>query len=265
MITKDIHKLTLAEKMDFVRKNKDEIIREKKSMIKFTDISNATSYIFNPTQKADGEKDTVFVKIVGNTANWIDSQMDLIVPGAWNKSIKERKSLIPHLYDHNFSLEAKVGEVRDIYTQNLTFTQLGISGMGTTEALIFETDVIKSYNEKIFNQYRLGKINQHSIGLNYVQLILAVNDPQDSEHYENWRKYIDSAINKSVALDEGYFFIVKELKLIEVSAVLAGANEITPTLEIRTENIQAAKLAPESEPQLSTHKTINFDYLLKNI
>src|SRR5690554_3340994 len=61
--------------------------------------------------------DTLRVKVVANTANWIDSHMDMILEGAATKSIKERKHIIPHLYDHKHSVMAEVGDVADIYTQ----------------------------------------------------------------------------------------------------------------------------------------------------
>jgi hypothetical protein len=38
-------------------------------------------------------------------------------------------------------------------------------------------------------------------------------------------------INKDVANSRGYFWVIYEIKLLEVSAVLWGANELTPCID----------------------------------
>ena len=46
----------------------------------------------------------------------------------------------------------------------MSLSELGINAIGSTQVLIFETDIKKLYNEQVFNLYKSGKINQHSIG-----------------------------------------------------------------------------------------------------
>jgi hypothetical protein len=56
--------------------------------------------------------------------------MDLLMPGAPQKSIKERGHLIPHLSNHTYSTEAKIGEVKGIYEMNIDlnkYIKAGIS------------------------------------------------------------------------------------------------------------------------------------------
>ena len=230
----------------YLEENKDMLIKTKKSMPIESDVCNFSMSHVMPNGKLGGigtkaehpedeededERKEVRVKIVANTANWIDSHMDMLLPDSPKRSIKERKHLIHHLHDHVHEVEAKIGDVVDILLSDLSYAELGIKGTGSTQALIFITDVIKAYNEKVFLQYLRKKVNQHSIGLQYLQLTMAINDPDNKEAFAEWNKYIDQVINEEVAIELGFFFPVQEYRLLENSAVLFGSNEITPTLE----------------------------------
>jgi hypothetical protein len=128
----------------------------------------------------------------------------------------------------------------------MKLTDLGLNQSGSTQVLIFETDVMASYNEKIFNQYKLKKINQHSIGLQYVKISLCINDKDSEKEYDFWNKYYPQVINKEVVDQRGYFWVVTEIKLLENSCVLFGSNELTPTLDV--------KASTESQPPSGTGK-----------
>lgn len=228
---------------DYLVKNKKSLIAKKKMGIVKSDpfyyspaiIPGNGKTSFSVKEEGDvqpADIDTLRVKVVANTANWIDSHMDMILEGAATKSIKERKHIIPHLYDHNHSVMAEVGDVVDIYPQKLHLRELGIDKEGSTESIIFVSDVKKSYNEKVFDRYKKGKATQHSIGLQYVKLELAVNDKDYEKEYDFFKKYYDLAINPEIADQYGYFWVVSEYKLIENSVVLFGSNELTGTLEV---------------------------------
>jgi hypothetical protein len=235
---KKILSLSQKDKFDYLRKNEKDLIKTKCSTEDVSDVISIPSKLVNRSHinksKIDNniENDVVRVAVVANTSNWIDSQLDMILPDAVNKSLKDKKNNIPHLHDHERSTTAKIGEVVDIYMDNVNYSELGLQGNGIASVLIFETDVRKDYNENIYNQYKNNGITQHSIGLRYINMVLAMNDVNDPEHLKNWNEYINQAINKEVALSTGYFWIVKEYKLIENSAVLFGANELTPTLRV---------------------------------
>lgn len=241
--------------MRFMSANADGLIAQKKSMpIKWADPVAFTPDIFYlksgmATKAVEGQpvEDTgvIRVKVVANAANWCDSHMDVLLPGCWDKSIRERKGLIPHLHDHVHRLDAEVGDVVNIFHQDVSLTELGLSKAGTTECLIFETDIRKDYNEGVYNKYRLKKVKQHSIGLSYVKLGLAINDDEDTAHFELWEKYIDQIINREYVEDRGYFWVVPEIKLLENSAVLFGSNELTPTLDVKS--------GTHNEPEEPTH------------
>ena len=258
---------TKQELFSYLKVNKQALISQKKSMPIVSDVSVFnTSKVKNKTAEFKNnepitqDKDILRVKVVANTANWLDSHMDVLLPDCWNKSIKERKNVIPHLHDHIHKIDAKVGEVIDIYSSTLSYSELGIQGEGSTQSLLFITDVMKSYNEKVFNQYKLGKVNQHSIGLQYVKLDLAINDQGSEKELEFWNKYIDQIINPEMALERGYFWVVQEIKLLENSAVLFGSNEMTPTLDNDLKN-EPIKVTPKDEPLIDTHKKEMLAYL----
>jgi hypothetical protein len=245
-----LHNLKGDALFKFLRENKEALITEKKSVLKRTD-----SFVFSPSVarfKKDGtivkdavgdddeetmipDSDKVHVTVVANAMNWCDSQMDVLINDSAKRSIKERKSMIPHLHDHIHEIAAKVGEVTNIYLQEMSLKDLGLNMTGSTQVIIFETDVMKSYNEKVYNQYKLGKINQHSIGLQYVKISLCINDEESEKEFDFWNKYYPLVINKDVVDERGYFWVVSEIKLIENSCVLFGSNELTPTLDVKAD------------------------------
>lgn len=255
---------TKKEMYSYLIENKKDLISQKKSMPITADAvsfevsqvlkSGEASKANNPVKE---DVDRLVVRVVANTANWIDSHMDMLLPDSAKKSISERKNIIPHLHDHIHKVDAKVGEVIDITLPILSYSDLGIKGTGATQAIVFETEVMKSYNEKVFNQYKAGKINQHSIGLQYLNLDIAINDEDSEKEFDFWNKHIDQVINKEVAEERGFFFVVKEIRLIENSAVLFGSNVITPTLDNNLEKNEPLQDTQKTEPSEDTPPSTN--------
>lgn len=232
------------ELFSYLVANKSALIAKKKSLPITSDAIIVTPTFVTPTKnsaiKADSNTtpalndDSFRVKVVANAAWWCDSQMDVLTDTCWDKSIKEKGINIPHIADHQHKSTAHVGDVKAVYPSQLSLSELGLNEVGFTTALIFETLIRKDYNELVWKFYKNGKINQHSIGLQYVSLGMAINDADYPAEYALWEKYIDKVLNKNKAIDAGYFFIVTEIKVLENSCVLFGANELTPTLEIET-------------------------------
>jgi len=261
---------TKSELYGWLKTNKANLIAEKKSMpITAEAVSFGVSKVHSKTfaTKANApvheDIETLRVKVVANTANWIDSHYDMLVPDSAKKSISERKKTIHHLHDHIHRIDAKVGEVVDIILQDLSFSELGIEGEGSTQGIVFITDIKKSYNEKVFLQYKEGRINQHSIGLQYLDLELAINDEESEKEFDFWNKYFDQIINKEKAEELGFFWVVKEIRLLENSAVLFGSNEITPTLDNNVgKTIEPSEDTQAKEPEQST--SIDYKFLKNN-
>ena len=106
---------------------------------------------------------------------------------------------------------------------------------------------------------RHKKVKQHSIGLRYVKILLCINDEKDAEHYKNWVTYSGFVINQEKIIKNGFFWAVTEIQLYEVSAVLWGANEVSPTIEEieeieETKNIEPLENTQKEEPTEVTQK-----------
>jgi len=221
----------------YLVENKSEIIDLKKSAIKLCDpFGTAVEQIIackalNTSYRDDITTGMIKRSIIGNTYNWMDSHDDVLLDGVFAKSISETHDKIWHLHDHEHKLASKIGKPVSIYEKTARWRDLGVNINGKTMALFMDSNIIKDYNPMIFNMYLNGEINQHSVGMRYVQLELAVNDEDMKQEFAVYKKYIDIIGNKEKVESQGFFFAVKEGKLIEISAVLAGSNELTPTVE----------------------------------
>lgn len=243
--------ITGKQLYSFLVKNKPTLIAQKKSIMKRTDPVHIqpSLYIYKDSKVVKAEADvvaedtdTLRAKVVANTANWCDSHRDVLIRDCWAKSIKEKQGLVPHLHDHIHMLGAQVGDVVSFYSMDMSLRDLNVDKDGTTQVLVFETDIQKSYNEQVFKLYKAKKVKQHSIGLYYVKLELCINDADYKEEFAAWNKYVDFVINREYVDELGYFWAVTEIKLLENSAVLFGSNELTPTLTID------GKVATQDEP-----------------
>ena len=247
----NINDLHGEELFTYLRKNQDTLIKAKKDTLKFTDSLTCTTLVSQREPKSeatkddsgstssDPEKDTLEVTIVANAANIVDSHMDMLTDDAYTESIKARGTSIPHILDHNQSAIGHVGDVTKVYTKELDLKDLGLDANGKTTALLMDSTVRKDYNEKVFKFYQSGKINQHSVGLTYGDIKLAVNSSHedDKSMKETWDKYYPKVINKDIIDKRGYFYIVTKADIRENSAVLFGANPLTPTLSIKGETL----------------------------
>ena len=234
------------ELFNFLRVNKKSLIETKKANLKLCDSVIAT-VITRPREvktnsdnkdsssEPSTDPNSLEVTVVANTANIIDSHMDMLTDEAYTDSIKTRGNSIPHLLDHVQSAVGHIGDVTKVYTQKIALKELGINKDGTTTALLMDSIVRKSYNEKAFKFYSNNKINQHSIGLTYGELKLAINSAheQDKEEKAIWDNYYPQVINKDIADKRGYFYVVPKADVRENSAVLFGANSVTPTLSVK--------------------------------
>lgn len=190
--------------------------------------------------KAIGEESTdpnkLKVKFIGNTAMFCDSHMDVLAVGCYDKTVKERSTAIHHLIDHKHSLAGKIGRTLEVATEMMKVSDFGIkTDVLSTEILTMTSEVQRDWDKKAFQLYKDEAVDQHSVGMQYLQLSLAINDEEYKEEFELWQKVYPSVINKERIDQKGYFWYVTEIKLFEISAVLFGSNELTPTIETQKE------------------------------
>lgn len=237
------------EMFNALKSNKKTLIAQKKMITKEADAVIHSSLVLTDEGKALkaetvdlGDVQKLGLKLVINTTNLMDSHSDVHLKGLWKKTVKENKNIYL-LQEHRMMFNHIISDEVKATVQLMNWSDLGESYKGQTEALVFDV-VIDKRNEFMFNQYAKGYVKNHSVGMRYVKMELAINSESkwDVEEKEIWDKYIDEVANREEADEKGYFWAVTEAKIIEGSAVPIGSNRVTPTLQ--TEN--------KSEPPKST-------------
>jgi hypothetical protein len=85
--------------------------------------------------------------------------------------------------------------------------------------------------------------------MQYVNLQIAVKQPQEVEAYKLWNEIYPLLGNPEKADKDGFFWVVKEAKLKEYSCVLwNGSNSLTPTVK----DIEAVEDTSKNEPLNNT-------------
>lgn len=138
------------------------------------------------------------VKVVLSTMGNLDLDNDVMDGGAYTKTIQERgpkgSNLIWHLTDHYPTMKNAIGKFSELYVE-------GNQLIGITD--IPETTL----GNDMLELYMKGHINQHSVGFRTIK-----QEPVNAGKSDEYR-------------------LIKEVLLYEGSAVLWGANPLTPTLE----------------------------------
>lgn len=146
---------------------------------------------------ADIDSEKRRVKAVWAKTGNVDRDSDIIVEGAFTKTIAENgpngKNEIWSLVDHCTSFKYALGKPEELYMEGANLVAI---------TPIIDTEM----GEDMLKMYIAGVINQHSIGFSTIR-----SDWQDQKQEVR---------------------LIKEVKLYEGSAVLWGANPETPTLDI---------------------------------
>ena len=256
-------------------KDKEHFIEQKKRTDKFAYTRPVDVEACEVTEKSkvlyenDETRGILKRTIVANTYNWLDSHEDVHINGLFGKSIQENKK-IPHTHDHNFTTLGRVGIPLAFYERPMKWRALGHAKNGETMVLMMETQIEKDLNPALYREYLLDRVDQHSVKMRYVKVDLAVNDENYKEEFKTWEEIYPSLGNKETADSLGYFWAVREARLLEVSAVILGSNELTPTLDNKSKPMHSNGAAMHSEgaaltlPEPTKVTPINVDELLKN-
>jgi hypothetical protein len=243
------------ELYEFLKKNKNLLIAEKKSAMKKADdfamnfFVNDKGELINAFAPIDNTATVIKATSIINTTNWMDSHGDVHISGLWKKSLQETKDLYL-LQEHEMTFAGIITDQVKAYTKKFTWQELGYDMPGTTEALVFDSTIDNERNPFMFDQYRKGYVKNHSVGMRYVNLELAVNSSDEywKEEFAVWNKYFDDIANKEVADAQGYFWAVREAKVIEGSAVPIGSNTMTPTQSVE----RVKNYSTEEQPPVGT-------------
>lgn len=250
----NVHQFDSQEaQFEYLRKNADKIIAQKKSLPTTTDdldfgysIGSGKAFASKAAGMMSVASDTegeINVEVIANVSGWCDSQMDVMLKDSWKKSINDLgasgQRLFYHLKDHEYEMDAIIGKEAKLYSKDISLDMFNIfTDIKKAQALIMSSIVSEIYAGKCFHLYKDGEIKQHSIGLQYHKIYLCMNsnEAEDVQYKENWDKYYSQVINKDKVDAKGYFWAVAEARILEVSAVLFGANELTPTLSTGKES-----------------------------
>lgn len=139
------------------------------------------------------------VKVVISRMGNKDLDNEVIDMGAYDKTIKERgpkgSNMIWHLTDHMPMLKSAVGKFSELYVEGNDL--VGVTNIPNT-----------TWGNDVLEFYKSGTINQHSVGFRVIK-----SEPTNAGTPEEYRT-------------------IKEILLYEGSAVLWGANPMTPTLSV---------------------------------
>lgn len=200
----------------------------------------------NSTDKAEVTKaapleygDTI--QCVISTMLYMDSHDDVHALDMFRKSVNEQQGRVYHAVEHRISFDRLVAFPQDVQMElrDMSWASLGKEYYGETQVLIFHSKITDSTNEYVFKAYRDNRPVQHSISMRYVNIVLAINDPEMKEEYAEWIKYRPLIANGERADEQGYFFWVKEAKIAgEGSTVIRGSNDATPYMGIETTSLK---------------------------
>jgi hypothetical protein len=228
-----------------LKDSKEILMAQKKATLKYADavILETTTEQVEVVNKETGESKTdptkLKLKVVINTTNILDSHGDVHIKGLWKKTIKENKNLFL-LQEHEMKFEKIISDNIKAYTEPYDYKGKEL------EALIFETEIIKDRNPFMFEQYKNGFVKNHSVGMKYMKIELAINSEEKYYIDEKavWDKYIDQVANREKAEEQGYFWAVTEAKAVEGSAVVIGSNQVTPTLNVEPSDDTQKEIEP---------------------
>lgn len=241
---------TQGDLFKYLIEEKELVLSQKKSIIKRAE--GGLSFICNsevaakevfankakPLYDNDLNKGILKRTILANTYWWMDSHSDVHLgrgdegdSAIFTESIKGRASKVFPIDQHNWSLDGRMGKTINLYEQPISWRALGVGKTGMTEGLFADAEISKDKNERRYKDYLNDEIDQHSVGMRYIDIQLAVNDQDEyPKEYAVYQKFINKIGNRQAVEKQGFFFAVGKAAVMEYSAVIAGSNELTPTL-----------------------------------
>ena len=150
-----------------------------------------------------------------------------------------------------FNYHVSIGETLKAYVEDTTFKKLGYNLKGTTEALVFDSNVRKDRNQYMHKQYAKKYVTNHSVGMIYVKMVTCINHEDYPVQKENYDKYAPMIVNQDALEGIKVFWAILEAKVIEGSAVPNGSNWITPTTSTKSvEEQEEEQISPSTKAML---------------
>jgi hypothetical protein len=257
--------------------NKEIIIESKKAEIyKSVDkglqlVTNqkAIKKAFNDTNKElKFDEDSYY--FVVNSANILDSHLDVHIEGNWDKTVKEQQSKVYLVFDHSLKRNDIIAMRKDVemFTAKVPFSLLGKNYEGETYSLIYKVNKSKIVNKEAKEWLEQGHELEASVRMQYVKIETAFNTNEEdyAKQKENWDTYYPLIANKSDFEEIDYFWVIKEAKNVyESSLVLFGSNSATGRIdqEQKEEPTEVTPNIEENEAEKSLQELQEFYKHLK--
>jgi hypothetical protein len=228
-----------GELFKFLKENKEDIFYSKKSILKEATaihvspiVSGKTNAEYSNKGEYSEEEGVIKRRLIINTTNVMDSHKDVHYDGIWTKSLLENTRIkLYHAHRQTFKdVIADKGDL-EVSSNMVSWKSLGFDFEGKTDALTFDATIRRSRNPEMFKEYEQGNVDEHSVGMRYIKMALAINseDEQYLEEKKEWDNNIAKIVNREEVEKQNYFFGISEAKAIEGSAVPAASNPFTPT------------------------------------
>lgn len=239
----ELFKYLIANERTVVAQKK-AINKEADATVYLTEIERGKSEATKSDSNDMSDVAKLKAKLVINTTGLYDSHGDVHIKGIWKKSVSEVKNLLL-LQEHKMTFDHIISDNVTPSVKTMSWKSLGFDYEGSTQALVFDAEIDKERNEYMYKQYEKGYVKEHSVGMRYVKIEMAINSEESwaSQYKEVWDKYYDEIVNKADVDANGYFWAVTEAKIVEGSAVVKGSNFATPTI-----SVEAVKDTPTEQP-----------------
>jgi len=255
----DLHKAIIANKSQIVSLKKDAIKFTDGFECSFADVDTVKNIIIKGNEAILDNPTEIKVRIAGNTTRLLDGHRDVHIDGLWKRTLKSSDQKM-HLQEHVRRFDAVISDKAKVYAKTMSWKDLGAPYEGETQVLLADSLVTSSRNAYMFEQYKNGWVNNHSVGMQYVDIKVCINSKEKwaEEEKANWDKYYPLIANKEDAENITYFYAVLEAKLVEISAVLFGSNFITPTLDNNLKSEQSLSEEDKNDSPQGTQSINNF-------
>lgn len=235
----------LVEEEELVISQKKSITKRAEGGLSATFHTTVETELFvgkaqKPLYENDKEAGVLKRTILANTYWYMDSHSDVHLGrgeesenSLFSESIKGRASKIFPIDQHNYSLDGRMGKTINLYEAPISWRALGVGKTGMTEGLFADAQIEKRKNAARYEDYLNDEVDQHSVGMRYIDVQTAINDEDKyPKQAAIFKKYINKIGNRQAVEKQGFFFAVGKGHLGEYSAVIAGSNELTPTMGI---------------------------------
>lgn len=238
---------------------REKIMSIKKATIKYSE--GIDLRFFDPTQKKAyclkglsdiGGLDKDFIYPVISNTNYFDSHEDVHLDGSMKRTVKAQNGKVHYAVNHELKIGQIIAYPKDveILLKDIAWKDLGLDVDGTTQALLFKTNLQDYSNTDARNVIENKIPAQNSIRMQYIQIQMGIKERGDEWKQQNaiWDEHIEKVVNREVAEEAGVAWFVPELKIHkEGSMVVEGSNDMTPIIY----NDEPAKSTSSTEAELA--------------